>query len=94
MFLKQTTPARLTMYHRASGPGPRSKQARNLAPGTQIFQDVSRVTEFDFGDGCEFDGKIRRGTTGFMAISGAMAQVGQIPLIFGELFTTNIWITF
>ena len=74
LFVPQKLPTRLTMYHRPAAPKT-GKHGRCLKPGTKIFHDVGHIMEFDFGEGSDFDGKIKRGSTGFMAISGAMTQV-------------------
>ena len=61
------------------GGGGRQRQGRGHARGQMVggppFHDVRHLTEFDFGSGPAYEGRICHGTTPYIAISGCIKQV-------------------
>lgn len=59
--------------------GGRQRQGRGHARGQMSggppFHDVSHLTEFEFGSGPAYEGRICHGTTPYIAISGCIKQV-------------------
>jgi hypothetical protein len=49
-----------------------------VRPGTPLFHDTTDLLEFELGPGsAEYLGRVRRGSTGFLAIQGAIGQANQ-----------------
>ena len=55
----------------------RTSRTGGAQAGLALFHDISQTMEFDFGEGPDYHGTVRRGSTAFTAISGCILQANQ-----------------
>ena len=87
--MSEVKPQRLQMYNVTETVKPvaggRQRQGRGQGRGGQSsggppFHNITGISEFVFGDGPGFDGRVSVGSTGFLAISGCIKQANQVIL--------------